>query len=199
MRDLLVAIAFAALLIASAGCAKFGYSNRVLHRVPSPDGQVVAVCQEVPILDGPEFDIRLERPDGSLIRTLLHMGDTSGCAEVVWSGDGRTLAVLTSHVATITIVDAEWAMSHSAVLERHRFSRSFTFSSEHTPRQATELKFLGPSEVEFKLCGYSIRETQRNHGRISVRRAADAATPSNSFPVSGWPSLLTHNTGSTST
>jgi hypothetical protein len=165
MRNLLVAIAFAALLIPSTGCAKFGYSDRVLHRVPSPDGQVVAVCQEVPILDGPEFDIRLERPDGSLIRKLFHMGDAGGCAEVVWSRNGRMLAVLTTHVATISIVDAEWAMSHPAVLEAHWFARPFSFSSEDTLRQATELKFVGPSEVEFKLCGYSIRETQRNHGR----------------------------------
>jgi hypothetical protein len=165
-RDLLVAIAFAALLIASAGCAKFGYSDRVLHRVPSPDGQVVAVCQEVPILDGPEFDIRLERPDGSLIRKLFHMGDAGGCAEVVWSQNSRMLAVLTAHVATISIVDAEWAISHPAVLEAHWFTRPFSFSSEDTRRQATELKFVGPSDLEFNLCRYSIRETQRDHGRI---------------------------------
>jgi hypothetical protein len=82
--------------------------------------------------------------------------------------------VLTSHVAAITIVDAEWALSHPAVLEGHWFIRSFSFSSEDTLRQATELKFVGSSEVEFKVCGYSIQETQRNHGRI---RCAEPARP----------------------
>jgi hypothetical protein len=162
----------AALLFACAGCAKFGYTDRVLHRVASPDGQVVAVCQEVPVFDGPEFDVRLERRDGSVIRDLFHMGDGGGCGEVVWSGDGRTLAVLTSHVANITIVDAQWALSHPEVLERHWFTRGFSFSPEGFPRQATALRFLKPSEVEFKLCDYSIEETQRSRGRIRCAEPA---------------------------
>src|SRR6188768_4196270 len=75
-----VAVALSGLLIVSAGCARFGYTNRVLHRVPSPNGQVVAICQEVPVFDGPEFDVRLERADRSLIRQLFHMGDGGGVA-----------------------------------------------------------------------------------------------------------------------
>ena len=162
-RAHLLLLMFAVLLAYS--CSKFGYSNRVVHRIPSPNGQLVAVCQEVPIFDGPEFDVRLEHQDGTLIRKLFHMGDGGGCGEVVWSQNGRTLAVLTSHVATITVVDVEWALSHPAVLERHWFTRQFSFS-ESIVRQGTELRFVGPSEVEFKLCDYSIQETQSNHGRI---------------------------------
>lgn len=172
-RSAFAAIAFAGLLI-GFGCARFGYSNRVLHRVPSPNGQVVAVCQEVPVLDGPEFGVRLEHPDGSLIRNLFHMGDGGGCGEVVWAEDGRTLAVLTSHVATITVVDVEWALSHLAVEQRHWFTREFSFSAENVLRQGTELRFVGPSEVEFKLCAYSIQETQSNQGRI---RCLEPARP----------------------
>src|SRR6187402_216648 len=149
-----VAVALSGLLIVSAGCARFGYTNRVLHRVPSPNGQVVAICQEVPVFDGPEFDVRLERADRSLIRQLFHMGDGGGCGEVVWSWDSRTLAVLTSHVATVTVVDVDWALSHPAVLERHWFTREFSFSSKSELNQATELTFVGTSEIEFRLCRY---------------------------------------------
>ncbi|HTH04125.1 MAG TPA: hypothetical protein VL882_27820, partial [Vicinamibacterales bacterium] len=167
-----VAGALSGLLIVSAGCARFGYTNRVLHRVPSPNGQVVAICQEVPVFDGPEFDVRLERADRSLIRQLFHMGDGGGCGEVVWSWDSRTLAVLTSHVATVTVVDVDWALSHPAVLERHWFTREFSFSSKSELNQATELTFVGTSEIEFRLCRYSIQETQRNHGRINCSEPA---------------------------
>ena len=160
----LLAVMSAALL--ACGCAKFGYSNRVLHRIPSPDGQLVAVCQEVPVFDGPEFDVRLEHQDGTLIRKLFHMGDGGGCGEIVWSQNGRMLAVLTTHVATITVVDVEWALSHPAVLERHWFTRQFSFSPEYALRQAAELRSVGPSEIEFNLCEYSLQETQSNHGRI---------------------------------
>ena len=102
------------------------------------------------------------------------MGDGGGCGEVVWSGDGRTLAVLTGHVATITVLDVEWALSHPAVLERHWFTRQFSFSPEHVLRQGTELRFVNPSEVEFKLCEYSLQETQSNRGRI---RCLEPARP----------------------
>ena len=171
-RSAVAALAVAVALIGSAGCAKFGYSNRVLHRVPSPNGEIIAVCQEVPVFDGPEFDVRLEHPDRTVIRKLFHMGDGGGCGEVAWSQDGRTLAVLTTHVATITVVDVDWALSHPSVLERHWFTRHFTFSPEYVLRQATDLKFVGPSEVEFKLCEYSLKETQRNHGRIRCLASA---------------------------
>jgi hypothetical protein len=32
--------------------------------------------------------------------------------------------------------------------------------------QATSLRFVSASEVEFQLCEYSLAETQRNRGRI---------------------------------
>src|SRR5687768_18379333 len=64
MSRLKVATALLALLVCG-GCARLGFSNRVVHRVPSPDGQFLAVCQEVPAFDGPDYTVRLERPDGS--------------------------------------------------------------------------------------------------------------------------------------
>jgi hypothetical protein len=157
---------------AAVGCARLGYSSRVLHRVPSPDAQLVAVCQEVPIFDGPEFDVRLERPDGRVVRRLFHMGDGGGCSEMTWSPDGRFLAVLTSHVAGITIIDVGWALAHATEQNRHWFARGFGFSREGEFMQATSLRFVSASEVEFQLCEYSLAETQRNLGKISCSRPA---------------------------
>lgn len=162
------------LLVAHAGCARFGYTDRVLHRVPAPDGRVVAVCQEVPVLDGPEFDVRLERPDGTRLRSLFHMGDGGGCGELVWSPDGRLLAVLTSHVANINVLDVEWALQHPQVENSHWFHRGFSFSNERQVRYASGLKFVSAEELEFDLCTYSIPETQRRHGEIRCSEPAHA-------------------------
>jgi hypothetical protein len=161
-------------VVAAAGCARFGYSDRVLHRAPSPDGQLVAVCQEVPVFDGPEFDVRLERPDGRVVRRLFHMGDGGGCSEMIWSADSTSLAVLTSHVANITVVDVHWAVAHAAEPNHHWFVRGFSFSGEGTFVLATSLRFVSASEVEFQLCEYSLAETQRNRGTI---RCSDPPNP----------------------
>lgn len=169
----------------SVGCAKFGYSDRVLHRVASPSGQLVAVCQEVPVFDGPEFELRLERPDGTVLRELLRMGDAGGCSELAWSPDGRLLAVLTSHVSDISIVDVEWAMSRSAERNRHWFHRGFSFSTEGTLRHGTQLTFVSNDALELKICTYSLAETQRSGGEIRCsepRRTQRLRVPSPFVP-----------------
>lgn len=98
--------------LGSQGCAELGYSDRVLHRVPSPaDAALIAVCQEIPAFDGPDFDIRLERPDTTVVRRLYRIGDGDPCHEMAWSADGRTLAVVSSHVARAIIVDVAWTLS----------------------------------------------------------------------------------------
>src|SRR4029453_19583237 len=103
MRRLLLACVVA--VVTTTGCARLEYSSRVLHRVPSPDGQLISICQEVPVFDGPEFDVRLERPDGRVVRRLLHMGDGGGGSEITRSADGTSLAGLKSHGAHITLRD----------------------------------------------------------------------------------------------
>jgi hypothetical protein len=171
MRTLL-AIGLSGVLLASIGCAKFGYTDRVLHRVQSPDGLTIAVCQEVPMFDGPEFDVRLERRDGIRIRELFHMGDGGGCDELIWSPDGRTLAVLTGHTATIRIADVDWALAHPEIHERHWVYRDFSFSSDKVNKRATDLRFVSAFELEFQLCEYSLRETQANNGQIRCGQQA---------------------------
>lgn len=167
---MLVAVMVA--IVTTAGCGRMGFSRRVVHRVPSPDGELVATCQEVPVFDGPEFDVRLERPDGRLVRRLIHMGDGGGCSEVMWSADGSSLAVLTSHVADITMIDVRWALAHPDEQNRHWFARRFSFSREREFMQATSLRFISGSEIEFQLCEYSLAETQRNRGKIRCRGPA---------------------------
>jgi hypothetical protein len=76
------------------GCGELGYTDRVLWRVPSPDGKVIAVCQETPELDGPGYDLRLESPEGARIAQLYHIGDGDPCNELAWAPDGKVLAVL---------------------------------------------------------------------------------------------------------
>jgi hypothetical protein len=169
----------------AAGCAEVGYTDRVLHRVVSPGGQLVAVCQEVPVFDGPEFELRLERPDGTIVRELLRMGDAGGCSEVAWSPDGRLLAVLTSHVSEIGILDVEWAMSRREEPNRHGFHRGFSFSTEATLRQGTQLTFVSNDELEFQICRYSLAETQRSGGDIRCaepRRTQRLRVPSPFVP-----------------
>src|SRR4029453_8169561 len=119
MRRLLLACVVA--VVTTTGCARLEYSSRVLHRVPSPDGQLVAICQEVPVFDGPEFDVRLERPDGRVVRRLLHRGDGGGGRETPGPAEGPSLAVLPSHVANITMVDVNWALAHVAERNQHWF------------------------------------------------------------------------------
>lgn len=145
-----------------AGCERLGYTDRILHRVSSPDGRLVAVCQEVPVFDGPTFDVRLEHPDGRLVRELFQMGDGGGCNELRWSDDGRLLAVLTSHVAGIMVADVEWAVAHPQERNSHWFVRWFSFSTESTPKRAMGLTFIAPLELEFQLCQYSLDDTARN-------------------------------------
>jgi hypothetical protein len=83
--------------LGSHACAELGYRDRVLHRVPSPvDRGLIAVCQEIPEFDGPSYDIRLERTDGTVVRHLARLGDGDPCHEMARAADGRTLAVLSS-------------------------------------------------------------------------------------------------------
>ena len=100
------------------------------------------------------------------------MGDGGGCNEMTWSPDGRSLAVLTSDVAGITMIDVRWAIAHTAERNQHWFVRGFAFSREGEFRQATSLRFVSASEVEFQLCEYSLAETQRNRGKIRCSRPA---------------------------
>ncbi len=168
-----MALALAGLfLAASVGCARFGYTDRVRQRVPSPDGNLVAVCQEVPVFDGPEFDVRLERPDGSALRALYRMGDAGGCNEMIWSADGRTLAVLTSHTAGISIIDVDWALAHPREPNSHWFHRGFSFSSERVHRRATALKFESPRELSFELCEYSLGQAPHIGGESRCSQPA---------------------------
>jgi hypothetical protein len=153
LRGLLGCAALAVAGIFSAsGCAMFGFNDRVLCRVPSPTGLVVAVCQEVPEFDGPGYDIRLERPDGTVLRRLYRIGDGDGCSEIAWAPDGCTLAVLTGHVARVRFVDVAWALDHLSVETSYWSWRQVDFSTDRRLVSGRNLRFVGPLEIELRLC-----------------------------------------------
>jgi hypothetical protein len=145
--------------LAASACARFGYSDRVLLRVPSPDGRLIAVCQEIPEFDGPGYDIRVERGDGALVRRLYRIGDGDPCSEIAWSPDGRTLVVLSSHVARLRFVDVTRALADEQPPVRY-FWPQVDLSAERDLRFARELRFAGPRDVEVTLCSYSLGERQ---------------------------------------
>jgi hypothetical protein len=140
--------------IGSQGCADLGYRDRVLHRVPSPaDRTLIAVCQEIPEFDGPSFDIRLERPDSTVVRRLGVSGDGDPCHEMAWSADGRTLAVVSSHVARASVIDVARALSHPEA-KPWAWTRSVSLTDQDRPRLARRLRFVAPAEVEYEVCVY---------------------------------------------
>ena len=170
---IVLGIALAGCIVVSSACAALGYSNRVLWRVPSPDGQFVAVCQEIPAFDGPGYDVRLETHDGSVIRQLYQIGDGDGCSEVVWSADGRTLAILTGHVARIKFVDVSWALDHREI--RTAYWRDVDLSTEQTRLVGADLQFVGPTTVQLNVCEAVSKNSQvRCQGKI---QRFDVPTP----------------------
>jgi hypothetical protein len=141
-------------MIGSQGCAEWGYRDRVLHRVPSPaDATLVAVCQEIPAFDGPDHDIRLERPDRTVIRRLYTIGDGDPCHEMAWSADGRTLAVVSSHVARAVVVDVARALSQRDT-PSWSLTRSVSLTAQDGRQLARHLRFVAPEEVEYQVCAH---------------------------------------------
>ena len=142
----------AALAIATIACAKFGYSDRVLWRLPSPDGTLVAVCQEVPEFDGPSYAVRIERPDRTLVKTVYTNGDGDPCSEIAWAPDGRILAVLSGHVARVRFIDVRWALEQKAPIHWGSYPQ-VDIGNERLHRNAGGLRFTGPREIELQVCG----------------------------------------------
>jgi len=68
-----------------------------------------------PTFDGPDYEVRLERPNGAVVAELYEIGDGDPCDEVGWAPDGSVLAVLTGHVARVRFVDIAWALAHPEV------------------------------------------------------------------------------------
>jgi hypothetical protein len=121
--------------------------------VPSPaNAALVAVCQEIPAFDGPGYDIRLERPDATVIRRLYTMGDGDPCHEMAWSTDGHALAVLSSHVARAIVVDVASALSQPEARTAYAPWRSVGLGEGHGQQLARHLRFVTPGEIEYEVC-----------------------------------------------
>ena len=149
-------MALVALTLAASGCGVaqgLGFRNRVLHRIPSPaDASVVAVCQEIPEFDGPGYDIRLERPDGVRIQTLYQIGDGDPCSEIAWRSDGRMLAVLSTHVARVHLVDLDFARAHPGVATAYDPNGTINFSTDRTWRWGKRVRFVSTDTIAVDVC-----------------------------------------------
>ena len=157
--------------VGTAGCVGLGFADRALWRVTSPDNAWVAVCQEVPGFDGPGYDVRLERKDGALIRRLYTIGDGEPCTEVVWSPDGRTLAVLSGHVARVRFVDVGWALDHPETRTAYWSWRQVDLSTAGRSLEGTGLRFVGPATVELQVSPAGTTNKLQDIGvKASVRR-----------------------------
>ena len=172
MRRLL-SCALPVLIMAAAACRDLGYSSRVLHRVPSPDGELVAVCQEIPEFDGPGYDVRLEDP-GDRTRAHAFRGfDSDQCDEIVWSDDGDTLAVLTRYRAHVRLIDVSASLAPRPAADRRPGAKAFprpafvtesVFSSEPVLRRGWGLRFVSTGVFELSVCTYDwegYRQTRR--------------------------------------
>jgi hypothetical protein len=133
-------------------CAQYGYRDRVLQRVSSPERQLVAVCQEVPMFDGPNYDLRLERPDGALVSRLYESGDSEPCDELAWAPDGQTIAVLSRHVARIVVVNIADALAKPTTVAPRWGRRQMDYSTEERHRLGRQLRFVSTSEIELQVC-----------------------------------------------
>jgi len=148
----LTAIGVLLAVLGMYGCADLGFRDRVLWRVAAPGGELVAVCQEVPGFDGPSYDVRLEGSDRRVVRRLFVAGDGDPCSEVVWSPDGRTLAVLSGHVARVRFVDVGWVLDHFDIETAVWSWRQVDLSTERERLFGTHLRFVGPRSVELQVC-----------------------------------------------
>ena len=172
--------------LALSSCARLGFTDRVLWRVPSPDTQYVAVCQERPELDGPGYQVRLERPDGTFVRSLYEIGDGDPCSEMAWSPDGRMLAVLSSHVARLRFIDVGWALEQPNVDTAYWTWRQVDLSRAGQPMFGRDIRFDSASRVRLNVCPYELGNLKRTGSptcsTIAVARVIDV--PAQAFKAS---------------
>ena len=132
----------------TSGCRQFGFSDRVLWRVEAPGGHLVAVCREVPEFDGPSYSLWLETPDGEHVGQAKSFGDADPCNEIVWSPDGRVLAVLVGHVARVHFASVDAGETRSGL----GGWQQVTLSTEARLHRARALRFVEPRAVELSVC-----------------------------------------------
>jgi len=65
--------------------ASLGQATRTMLRVPPPDGRLVPVCRAIPVFDGPDYEMRLERPEGTLVTPVHRIGDGGPCLDMLWA------------------------------------------------------------------------------------------------------------------
>lgn len=74
------------------------------------------------------------------------------CHELVWSPDGRRLAVVSSHVARAVVVDVAWALSAPETPTAYWSWRSVSLAPGDTHNLARRLRLVTPEEIEYEVC-----------------------------------------------
>ena len=92
---------------------------------------------------------------------LYEIGDGDGCSEIAWASDGRTLAVLTTHVARLRFIDVAWVLSDPKVETQYWSWRQVSFAGERQFIFGKDVRFTGPMDVELQLCPYSLEAVRR--------------------------------------
>ena len=96
---------------------------------------------------------------------------------MAWSEDGRMLAILTSHVAAVTLIDVEWALAHPEIQNPHWVVRGFSHSGEGGKLQyGKQRTFVSAQELQLQICAYSLEESRRRSGDISWAETPHAQT-----------------------
>lgn len=159
------ALAFLVLAgVAASSCGELGYRKRELVRSPSPDGQLIAVCKEYPIFDGPGIEVWLERPGGTKLRTVHSVSDGGGCEEIAWSADGTRMAILGGFMIGVMVVDVTAALENPAGPSRaqHLQLGAGSGTERSTWRVGQHLRFVSNDEIAYDSCAWADRDVAYN-------------------------------------
>ena len=131
-------------------------------------------------MDGPDFKVRLHRPDGVLIRILAFRGDGQRCDEVIWSEDATRLAIRTA--ARATLVDIDDALRKPA--EQMLWNRDVSLTWPEG--SAGKLAFAGRDILEFHACdAANVGGDGKCRIEYERRRLDISTTPARGVPVPG--------------
>jgi hypothetical protein len=75
-------------------------------------------------------------------------------AMIAWSGDGRSLAILSSHVGRAVVIDVASALSQPDARQPYQWSRSVSLVDGRRQQLVRHVRFVGPGEIEYEVCAH---------------------------------------------
>lgn len=80
---------------------------------------------------------------------------------MAWSPDGRTLAVLSAHVARVHFVDAAWVVAHPEDERRGETWPQVSLAGDGEFVLGSNIAFSAADRVELDVCGYQLADLKR--------------------------------------